>query len=120
MQEYSEDNIFERFDDLLNLSRKVTELLTSDNNFDDSGDISKLYSLRKQILENLKKFADSKKGLKFIEENADTWNRRRDESIELEKKNIELLKTLKTKTGNQLKELNNNRSVLVYSKAEKS
>lgn len=120
MQEFNDRNILSEFDDVIAISRKINSLLVNKDKGDLSEKVKALYDKRKHLLEKIKIFADSKNGLKFIQLNADNWDKRVSDSIDIEKKNLELLRQITSETGKQLKELNKNRSVLVYSKADKS
>lgn len=120
MPEFNDINILSEFDDVIAISKKINSLLVNKDKDDSSEKVRALYDKRKLLLENIKIFADSKNGLKFIKLNADNWDKRVTDSIDIEKKNLELLHQITRETGKQLKELNKNRSVLVYSKAGKS
>lgn len=120
MQEYDGTNIFDAFESLCSISNEISTLLLNKNNLDSSEILNKLYSEKKQIIEKIFFFSNTEYGLKFINNNADKWNKMLKECIEIEEKNVKDLQSITNETGKKLKELIKNKSILVYSKVEKS
>lgn len=120
MQEYDETNIYDGLNSLCSISNEISTLLLNKNNLDTSKILNKLYSDKKQIIEKIFFFTNSEIGLKFIDNDADNWNKKIKECIDIEELNVEKLKSITNDTGNKLKDLIKNKSILVYSKVEKS
>lgn len=120
MQEFDDTNIYDAFESLCSLSNEISTALLNKNDLDTSELLHSLYSDRKQIIEKIIFFKNSELGLKFIQSNADNWNKKIDKCIQIEESNVQRLQGITNETGNKLKELIKNKSILVYSKVEKS
>lgn len=117
MQEFNYSN----FNELLlqyetNLIR-ITNILNNNIKLDKNliEELTNLYNEKKLIIEDISVFLKSPEG-KEITDNNQTINKKLLELQKLEKSNLNLIETQKSDIKNKLKQINKNKSLLIYSK----
>ena len=101
---------------LRNLSLNINSKLRDEANTDLAETIARLYSDRMKLINEIKNWQNSEKGAKFIEISADTFKKGIEEVQKIEDENIALIKNRYQSTGNKLKKLIKQKSILIYTR----
>ncbi|HOK14168.1 MAG TPA: hypothetical protein PLU67_06245 [Candidatus Kapabacteria bacterium] len=114
----------QKYDEILNFisvvfdnTNRIAKAL-NDGNFDleDLEEISNLYEEREKNILHLKSLLETDIGKEFVAEKQDEWNEKINLLVKMDSVNLELLRKKTKETGEKLKQLNKQKSVLIYSK----
>ncbi len=115
MQKFSE--ILNNIQLVLENTKSISDALNNGNfELEDLEEISNLYEEREKNILHLKSLLESDIGKEFIAEKQDEWNEKINLIVNLDSVNLELLRKKTKDTGEKLKQLNKQKSVLIYSK----
>lgn len=114
----------QKFNDILNNIELIMKKTQSISDALNNGDfelenletISNLYDEREKIIIELKSSLETELGKDFLTENKQLWEEKINLILNLDSANLELLRKKTKETGEKLKSLQRQKSVLIYSK----
>ena len=106
-------------EELISITKEISELMAIE--ITENGQIEKisdLYTKRKSVIVNIKKYLDSDEGQAYLENNADKWKEFVNLFDEIESKNLKYLKQSADSKSKQVRQLHKQKSVLIYTKGK--
>ncbi len=118
MSKFDKNKIYGLLDDFSGRAYQIDRILSKDDKLQEQeiDTLNRLYGKRKEIIENLEKILNSEEGSIFLKENQNDWQSKINPVLELDKRNLDKLNSRVKEIGGDLKQLNKQKSVLIYTK----
>jgi oligoendopeptidase F len=121
MQEFNAREIFAKIDYISAKADEIANILEKNDklSFEDIKKISKLYENRKKSIGIINEFLTSDEGKEFVKNNQKEWESRISPFLKKDKKILDKLGETLNNLGDQIRQLNKQKNVLIYSKGYK-
>lgn len=119
MQKFNEKLIEEIVSNLEKLTNSISDLLSSDDNFSFKRDrLNELLDERSKLINLFAQFPSEENIKKLISENFNNWAIRIQNIITKDKANLEMIESSLINLGEEIKNFNRQKSLLIYSKGQ--
>jgi hypothetical protein len=121
MPRFNQSEMIALLNDFENLTQKINAFLDRKEKPDDLyiTQLSDLYRIRRTKLEFIDEWLKSPQGKEFLIKNKDYWNNYIKKISEIDQNSIKVIKNSVDNLNMELKQLLNNKNVLIYTKENK-
>ncbi|MFP4527906.1 MAG: hypothetical protein ACLFQX_05095 [Candidatus Kapaibacterium sp.] len=118
MQKYSHEEIFQRIEFVRSKAKEIEQIIREKDklSFEEIQKISNLYKSRKDSIDIITRWIESDAGKDFIAGHPEEWQSKIGPVLKNEKELLDKIQNIMNNLGDQIRQLNKQKNVLVYTK----